>query len=202
MFPLGTVLVPGQGLPLHVFEPRYRALVESCMAGDGCFGVVLIERGSEVGGGDVRFDIGTVARIGEVARSPDGRYAVAAVGTDRFRVVRWLPDDPFPRAEIEVLSDPDAGADALAGRAAVVAGFQRVLDAARSAGAEIPADLLAADRALADDPIQAGWDAVALAPIGPLDVLAILREDDPVARLDRIVAALADAAELLELRHT
>ena len=201
MFPLGTVLVPGQGLPLHVFEPRYRALVESCMAGDGCFGVVLIERGSEVGGGDVRFDIGTVARIGEVAQSPDGRYAVAAVGTDRFRVVRWLPDDPFPRAEIEVLSDPEAGADALAGREAVVAGFQRVLDAARSAGAEIPAELVSADRALADDPIQAGWDAVALAPIGPLDVLAILREDDPVARLDQVVAALADAAELLELRH-
>ena len=202
MFPLGTVLVPGQGLSLHVFEPRYRALVESCMAGDGCFGVVLIERGSEVGGGDVRFDVGTVARISEIAQSPDGRYAVAAVGTDRFRVVQRLPDDPFPRAEIEVLSDPDSGAAALAGREGVVAGFQRVLDAARSAGAEIPADLVSADRALADDPIRAGWDAVALAPIGPLDVLVILCEDDPVARLDQVVAALADAAELLELRQT
>ena len=201
MFPLGTVLVPGQGLPLHVFEPRYRALVEACVAGDGCFGVVLIERGSEVGGGDVRFDIGTVARIRDVAQSPDGRYAVTAVGTDRFRVVQWLDDDPFPRAQIEVLVEPDAGADALARREAVVEGFQRVLDAAQSLGAEIPADLVAADRALADDPIQAGWDALALAPIGPLDVLAILREDDPVARLDQVVAALADAAELLELRQ-
>ena len=119
MFPLGTVLVPGQGLPLHVFEPRYRALVEACVAGDGCFGVVLIERGSEVGGGDVRFDIGTVARIREVAQAPDGRYAVAAVGTDRFRVVQWLDDDPFPRAEIEVLVEPDAGADTLARRTLV-----------------------------------------------------------------------------------
>lgn len=201
MFPLGTVLVPGQGLPLHVFEPRYRALVEACVAGDGCFGVVLIERGSEVGGGDVRFDIGTVARIREVAQAPDGRYAVAAVGTDRFRVVQWLDDDPFPRAEIEVLVEPDAGADTLARREAVVEGFQRVLDAAQSLGAEIPADLVSADRALGDDPIQAGWDALALAPIGPLDVLAILREDDPVARLDHVVAALAAAAELLELRH-
>ncbi len=201
MFPLGTVLVPGQGLALHVFEPRYRALVETCVAGDGCFGVVLIERGSEVGGGDVRFDIGTVARIGEVAQAPDGRYAVAAAGTDRFRVVQWLDDDPFPRAEIEVLAERDSDADTLTRRAAVVEAFQRVLDAARSVGAEISADLVSADRALADDPIQAGWDAVALAPIGPLDVLAILREDDPVARLDQVVAALADAAELLELRH-
>lgn len=206
MFPLGTVLVPGRGLALHVFEPRYRALVETCVAGDGCFGVVLIERGSEVGGADVRFDIGTVARINEVARSPDGRYAVAAVGTDRFRVVQWLADDPFPRAEIEVLAEPDANAATLARRAAVVEGFRRVLDAARSAGAEISADLVSADlvsadRVLADDPIQAGWDAISLAPIGPLDALAILREDDPVARLDQVVAALAAAAELLELRH-
>ena len=63
MFPLGNVLFPHAQLPLHVFEPRYRALAETCLAGDGEFGVVLIERGSEVGGGDTRFSIGTVARI-------------------------------------------------------------------------------------------------------------------------------------------
>ena len=62
MFPLGNVLFPHAQLPLHVFEPRYRALAETCLAGDGEFGVVLIERGSEVGGGDTRFSIGTVAR--------------------------------------------------------------------------------------------------------------------------------------------
>ena len=46
MFPLGTVLVPSAGLPLHVFEPRYRAMVHDCLAGEREFGVVLIERGS------------------------------------------------------------------------------------------------------------------------------------------------------------
>src|SRR4051812_26706984 len=55
MFPLGTVLFPHAVLPLHVFEPRYRALVETCLHSDGRFGVVLIERGYEVGGGDARF---------------------------------------------------------------------------------------------------------------------------------------------------
>ncbi|MEN3314917.1 MAG: uncharacterized protein V7605_1151, partial [Acidimicrobiaceae bacterium] len=54
MFPLGTVLFPGLALPLHVFEPRYQSLVQACLDGDGHFGIVLIERGSEVGGGDVR----------------------------------------------------------------------------------------------------------------------------------------------------
>ena len=106
MFPLGTVLLPSLLLPLHVFEPRYRTLVDDCVAGDGEFGVVLIERGSEVGGGDVRTDVGTVARILEVERFDDGRFAVAAVGTRRIRVERWLDDDPYPRAEVHDWPDP------------------------------------------------------------------------------------------------
>ena len=80
MFPLGTVLVPSLALPLHVFEGRYRALVRHCLAGDREFGVVLIERGSEVGGGDERFGVGTVARIAEAAQFPDGRWALITIG--------------------------------------------------------------------------------------------------------------------------
>ena len=83
MVPLGTVLVPTAGLPLHVFEPRYRALVNDCLAGDREFGVVLIERGSEVGGNDVRTSVGTVARIVEAAELPAGRWAIGAVGVRR-----------------------------------------------------------------------------------------------------------------------
>ncbi len=74
MFPLGTVLLPGMPLSLHVFEPRYRQMVDDCRAGDGTFGVVLIERGSEVGGGDVRTDVGTLTRIVEARELPDGRW--------------------------------------------------------------------------------------------------------------------------------
>src|SRR6266508_2601753 len=99
MFPLGNVLFPHAQLPLHVFEPRYRALAETCLAGDGEFGVVLIERGSEVGGGDTRFSVGTVARIVAAGRLPDGRYLLATEGTRRLRVREWLPDAPTaPRA--------------------------------------------------------------------------------------------------------
>ncbi len=195
MFPLGSVLVPHQLLPLQVFEPRYREMVEHCLATDRRFGVVLIERGSEVGGGDVRFDIGTVAEIGQHAKAPDGRYSLVTVGTDRFRVRQWLPDDPYPRADVEILIDPEVGSDALARRAAVVAGFERVVVLARALGAVVPEGLV-----LGDDPVRAGWEATALAPIGPLDVFAILSEDDPALRLDRVVAELADAAELLELQ--
>src|SRR6478736_2124730 len=102
MFPLGTVLLPGAVLPLHVFEPRYRSLVQDCLAAeDHEFGVVLIDRGQEVGGGDVRRVVGTVARMAQVAELEGGRYAVVAVGTRRIRVERWLDDDPYPRAEVE-----------------------------------------------------------------------------------------------------
>ena len=63
MFPLGCVLFPEAILPLHVFEERYRVMVEEIMDTDRSFGVVLIERGNEVGGGEIRKEIGTLAEI-------------------------------------------------------------------------------------------------------------------------------------------
>ncbi|HBU01458.1 MAG TPA: ATP-dependent protease, partial [Acidimicrobiaceae bacterium] len=97
MFPLGSVALPGVALPLQVFEPRYRALVMTCLTDDRLFGSVLIDRGSEVGGGDQRGDVGTLIRIIQSEELPDGRWAVVGVGIERLRVVEWLPDDPFPR---------------------------------------------------------------------------------------------------------
>src|SRR5438445_558196 len=113
MFPLGTVLVPHAHLPLHIFEPRYRALTRDCLAGEGEFGVVLIERGSEVGGGDVRFGVGTVASIVQAVELPDGRWLLDALGTTRIRILRWLPEDPYPQAEVETLDEGPAGPEAL-----------------------------------------------------------------------------------------
>src|SRR5687768_12766401 len=111
MFPLGTVLLPTAVIPLHVFEPRYRALVHDCLAADREFGIVLIARGSEVGGGDDRTDVGVVARIVEAVELPDGRWAIGAVGVDRIRVRTWLADDPYPRADVEAWPDIDPGPD-------------------------------------------------------------------------------------------
>src|SRR3989442_3963737 len=110
MFPLGTVLFPYATLPMHVFEPRYRALLGDCLKSDAPeFGVVLIERGSEVGGGDVRFRTGTVARIVEAAELPDGRWVLVTVGTRRIRVHDWLAEEPYPRAEVKDRAEGPAG---------------------------------------------------------------------------------------------
>src|SRR5688500_3974780 len=109
MFPLGSVLVPTMVLALQLFEPRYLELARACTTGRPEFGVVLRERGSGVGGGDVRRDVGCSARIVEATELADGRWVMATVGTERIRVTQWLPDAPYPRAEVEPWPDAPAG---------------------------------------------------------------------------------------------
>jgi Lon protease-like protein len=196
MFPLGMVLVPSAGLPLHVFEPRYRALVRDCLAGDRELGVVLIARGSEVGGQDQRTDVGTVARIVEAEELADGRWAVAAVGVRRIRVRRWLPDDPYPLAEVDDWPDPDPGPGHDAQLRSVIAQLRRALALAAEAGdPAAPATI-----ELAADPVLAGYQAAAVAPLGPLDQQRLLAAATPEARLADLSELLADATEVLELR--
>ena len=97
LFPLHAVLVPGAPLPLHVFEPRYRALVADCLAAGAPFGVVCISAGREVGAGSVSFAaVGTLAEIREVSRHPDGRFDIVTIGTARFRLTGVLGDrEPY-----------------------------------------------------------------------------------------------------------
>jgi len=196
MFPLGTVLFPGVAIPLHVFEPRYRALTRHCLDGDGRFGVVLIERGSEVGGGDVRLSVGTCARIVEAAELPDGRWLLMVVGVERVGVERWLPDDPYPQAEVTVLADAPPGADAVEQRAAV----ERLLRKALALKAELGEPAAAATVDLDSDPAVAAYQAAALAPLGALDHQLLLEQDGPDRRLQLLVAALTDEVSVLAQR--
>jgi len=87
LFPLNVVLFPGMMLPLHIFEPRYREMIERCVEEDIPFGVVLIEEGDEVGGSAKPYPIGTAARIVKVDRLADGGMNITAVGTQRFRIL-------------------------------------------------------------------------------------------------------------------
>jgi Lon protease-like protein len=196
MFPLGSILLPHQPLALHVFEPRYRALVHDCLAGDRPFGVVLIERGSEVGGGDARFDIGCTARIVGAEESPDGRWALACTGEERFRVRAWLEDDPYPRAEVEVLDDGGWTADAAIAMQAAVAAFRHVVDLATQLGATVDPGVLD----LHGPALRDQWDLAARAPIADLDKLGILAADTPERRLDLLTSELAAVADVLASR--
>jgi hypothetical protein len=197
MFPLGTVLMPYAVLPLHVFEPRYRALVRDVLDGDQEFGIVLIERGSEVGGGDVRFEVGTLAHVVQFAPLADGRFALAVVGAARLKIERWLPEDPYPRAEVLELPEVDDRAgDSTALRAAALDGLREVLALA----AQLPGSTEVAMPDVATDPAQAAYEIAAFAALGPLDAQRVLELPDPSSRLSTLRAHLDETAMVLRAR--
>lgn len=196
MFPLGSVLMPLAHLPLHIFEERYRALARDCLATDREFGVVLIERGREVGGGDVRFATGTVARIVQAVELPDGRWLVDSIGGDRFEVLRWLPDSPYPCAEVTLLDEPPSGPGAGRARDAVERLLRQVLALQVEMGFPAPAATIELD----PDPVRASYEAALVAPMGPLDAQYLLEDADAEARLVRLSAVLEDARAVLTRR--
>ena len=203
MFPLGTALLPGAVLPLHVFEPRYRQMVHDILSDSVDlpeFGVVMIERGREVGGGDTRTRVGTVARVVDMRALSDGRYALVAVGSARLQVNAWLPDDPYPLADIDLWPDDDLGSIDLDGAAhAVEALHQRVRDlneAVRALGEMTPPP----DTEIADDPHLALYHLGSLAPLGPADRQRMLAAPTLDARLEVFSTALDDAAAVVRFR--
>ena len=202
MFPLGTVLLPSAHLPLHIFEPRYRALVKDCLAGDGQFGVVLIERGQEVGGGDARFGVGTVARIMQTAELPDGRWLVDAVGTVRFRVTEWLPEEPYPVAMVEALEDDpvEAAGDGRGEAAERRTAVERLLRQVLALQVELGFPAPSAVRTLDEDPAAAAYEAALLSPLGPMDCQKVLEAPNTVARLTLLETMLGDARDVLSQR--
>ena len=181
MFPLGNVLVPGGVLQLHVFEPRYQTLVKDCVAAeDHEFGVVLIDRGHEVGGGDMRRPVGTVARMVQVAEIDGGRYAVIAIGVRRMRVNAWLPDDPYPLADVDDVPDlEDTDEDSEEMLRAVTARARRAAALALELGDEGNEP----GSELADDVLTASYQLIDLAPIGSADAYDLLCAAGPLARM-------------------
>jgi Lon protease-like protein len=199
MFPLGSVLLPGGLLPLHVFEPRYRDMVRDCLRADGDpeFGQTLIMHGWETGGGDDRAMVGTVARMLQVDALDEDRYALIAVGTRRIRVNAWLPDDPYPVADVDDWPDDDpdpAGLDAL-----VAASHTRVR-AALALAARLGEAEAADDSEISADPLVATYHLASLAPMGPADRFRLLCAPGPVARLDALDDILDDVEAMLKFR--
>lgn len=103
LFPLNTVLFPGQVLPLHIFEDRYRLMIRRCLAEDVPFGVVLIKQGEEAGETAEPHSVGTLARIAESTHLPNGAMNIVVVGVERFRIRHLFYDQPYLRGEVETL---------------------------------------------------------------------------------------------------
>jgi len=198
MFPLETVMLPDQDLPLRIFEPRYGALVRHCLESGEPFGVVLIARGREVGGGDARSDVGVLARITECVEQGSGRYLLHCRTGERIRVCEWLPDDPYPRAAVQIWPDepgePVSGAQLREVEDRVMALFERIAEAR---GAQLPGRdvVLGYGEAGAD---EAMYILASRLPIGTADryaVLAALSADDRLVALSEAVDAVAEMVE-------
>jgi len=113
LFPLpNVVLLPHAVVPLHIFEPRYREMVRDATAGNGRIGMVLLSEGWETDHHDrppIR-PVGCAGRITELEELPDGKYNLHLVGETRFRVVGEIDGRAYRRAEVEWLTDRNAGA--------------------------------------------------------------------------------------------
>lgn len=198
MFPLGSVLLPGGVLPLHIFEPRYRRMVTDCLdREEHDFGVVLIERGHEVGGGEVRRMVGTLARMVQVAQVPDGRFAVIAVGTRRIAVNAWLPDDPYPLADVDEWPETDEDDPQIE---ALVAALRPRVRHAAALALELGDQVLDPQQEISDDPVLASYELCSVAPIGPVDRYDLLCAPGPLARLALLRDRMADVEALLHFR--
>jgi Lon protease-like protein len=196
MFPLGVVHFPHVVLPLRVFEPRYRALTADVLAGDRRFGVVLIERGSEVGGGDSRFAVGTVTAVVDAAVDEGGVIHLQTVGTGRIGVLRWLDEDPYPLAEVAELAPPVVGDRELE----CLAVAEREVRRALALRAELDEHAAPFNVALDDDPARALFQLAAIAPLGPADQQRVLATEEPAAMLTLLARLAADEASVLAHR--
>lgn len=178
IFPLtGAILYPGLQLPLHIFEPRYRALVTDALARDRRIGMIQPQRAED---GAPLFSVGCLGRIDEVEALEDGRFNLVLVGEARFRLLRELDvATPFRQIEGELLIDPPD---------APLAAIER-------AGFEREARRFAASQGYAVD-----WDSVArlddeslingVAQIAPFDAAAkqaLLEAPDLSARCELMV---------------
>ncbi|MDQ4097528.1 MAG: LON peptidase substrate-binding domain-containing protein [Actinomycetota bacterium] len=196
MFPLGTVLFPHTAIPLHVFEPRYRALTGYCLEHDRRLGIVLIERGSEVGGGDIRFGVGTQGVIAQASALPDGRWLIAVVGERRIRIDRWLGEEPFPRAQVTPLDEEAPTASSEAARDHLLERVRRYADLASDLE-EWPAGFVPE---VSEDPALVAWQVGGLGLLGPVDCQRLLETDGVDARLRLLAALLDEEITVLALR--
>jgi uncharacterized protein len=203
LFPLGHVLMPGCPLPLRVFEPRYRQLLEDVTVPDGlrCFGVTTLLAGPEVASG---FDnaapqlagIGTIAEILEVEPQPDGTFDVLTGGSRRFRIER-IVDTPKPYLEAEVSFLEEVTGelpDQLPAQAqALAVEYRRLIGALTGESGERPAGA----QPYHNDPVLLSYQLAAETPLTQRDHQDLLEDDTAAARLLHVQRVLRREVALL-----
>ncbi len=202
MFPLESVRLPGEDLPLRIFEPRYSALVRECLDGAREFGVVLIAAGREVGGEDARCDVGTMAHIVDCQDLGEGRYLLECEMRERFRVTSWLEDDPYPRAEVQPWPDEPGpvvtGGDIEVIEDRLMEMFERIASV-RNATLP-PRQELIGEPEPGDDAGKRLYALSSRVPMGQADRYSVLEAPSAAARLDALRDAVETVAAMIEFQ--
>jgi Lon protease-like protein len=193
MFPLGSVLFPSMPLTLRIFEERYLKLLGDLMGSDAPeFGVVLVSRGSEVGGGDNRMSVGAIASVTEIGTT-DEFLGLESFGSRRFTVRDWLPDDPYPIADIDFIPDLVWEDTLMPSRVHLESAVRQLLTLASEFGSLV----FGPDINLSDDPMGACWQLAGILPVGELDRFDLLCSQSAEELLTRAYALATDGTETL-----
>lgn len=190
MFPLNSVLFPYMPLRLRVFEERYlMMLADLLQREDARFGVVLIERGREVGGGEQCFSVGTIAEITQLG-AQEGFVGLVAQGSRRFEITEWLEDAPHPRAEIHEMAELEWDNGLWQLRENTEQLVRRTLAVA----SEFAENVWPSDTELSANPVAAAWQLAAISPLNALDQLALLGSTSLGELLAHVSALTREAA--------
>jgi Lon protease-like protein len=180
-------------LPLRIFEQRYLKLLGDLVASEKPeFGVVLIERGKEVGGGEKRVSIGTIASVTEIGTTQEF-LGLESFGSQRFRVNAWLPDDPYPLADIDLLPDLIWDESLLPAKAHLETKVRQLL----AFVSEFGNLQFGAGIEFSDDPMEACWQMAGVLPVGPLDQLDLLSSQSADELISRTYEIVKTANETL-----
>lgn len=194
MFPLSAVLLPGMPLSLRIFEERYLKLLGDLIGEEQPeFGVVLIERGPEVGGGEKRLPIGTIASVTDIG-TLDQFYGLESIGSQRFRVNAWLPDDPYPMADIDFIPDLIWDDSLMPARVHLETKVRQLLAFASEFG-DLP---YGADTEFSDDPMDACWQLAGVLPVGQLDQIDLLNSQSADELISRTYDVVKSVDETLK----
>ena len=198
LFPLGTVLVPGLVLPLHVFEERYRTMVRELLElpeQERRFGVITIRQGREGGADGVQalYDIGCVAHVRRADSYDDGRFDLVSTGTARFALRDLDESGPYLVGEVDVLPyEMGISAEGPLLDAAVRAAFPAYLAAlAKASGEQVPVP------DLPDSPLVLGYLVAATTALDLDERQRLLAAPDGASRLRAELALLRREVTLL-----
>ena len=188
IFPLHTVLFPGGTLPLRIFEARYLDMISQCMK-DGCgFGVALIREGSEVGKAADTFDTGTLSEIAYFNQQPDGLLGITARGQQRFQIIsKEVQPNQLTVAEVTLLDNEAAQP--------LPQKYSAAADTLRGLLEQLDQPFINMEKHY-DDASWVGCRLAELLPIRLEQKQYFLQLDDPIQRLERLMALLED----LEIR--